>query len=114
MDYVAIESEDGIHFSKVFVIELMKTGLDNSHIHRCLLYSKWVNETLCLKSNIVTPIIIYWDSADFINGEISKRKQTVLNKTNRLIISTEQLYATKSLEIYTYNFSNNPIFNRKR
>ncbi len=114
MDYVVIESEDGIHFSKVFVIELMKTGLDNSHIHRCLLYSKWVNETLCLGSNIVTPIIVCRDSVDFISGETNKRKQTVLNKTNRLIISTEQLYATKSLEIYTYNFSNNPIFNRKR
>ena len=114
MDYVVIESEDGIHFSKVFVIELMKTGLDNSHIHRSLLYSKWVNETLCLGSNIVNPIIICRDSVDFINGEASSRKQRTLINTDQYIVSTETLYRTKPLEIFTYDFSRNPIFEKKR
>lgn len=114
MDYVIIESEDGVNYSKIYVVELMKEELDSSHIHRCLLYSKWVNETLCLGSNIVTPIIVCRRSVDFINGEPKKQRADKLAKQDLLIRETEKLYATKSLNIYTYDFSNNPVFERKR
>lgn len=114
MDYVIIESEDGVNFSKVFVIEFMKTELDESHIHRCLLYCKWVNETLCLGANIVTPIIVCRESVDFIHGETQRRRQQKLDSTQEYIEDTEQTYGTKPLNIYTYDFATSPFFSKKR
>lgn len=114
MDYVIFESEDQVNISKVFVIELMKTELDFSHIHRALLYSKWVNETLCLGANIAEPIIVCRSSVDFINGETQQRRIDKLNETLNFIKNTEKKYNTKELNIYTYDFSRDPIFEKKR
>ena len=114
MDYVVIESEDGINYSKVFVIEFMKTTLDKDHINRCLLYSKWVNDTLCLGANVVNPIIICRESVDFINESLASNKQRTLKNRKKDIKNAEELYGTKPLEIFTYDFSKNPAFSKKR
>ena len=114
IDYLIIESEDGIHSSKVYVIDFIKEALDVEHIRRVLLYSKWVNETLCLGSNIVNPMIICKSSLDFINGERNERKYEKQLSMNNYISYEEKGFKTKPLEIYTYDFRNGPAFEKKR
>lgn len=114
MDYVIFESEDGINYTKIFLIEFMKEKLDKSHIQRALLYSKWINESLCLGSNIVEPIIVCKESYDYVNGESSRARNNTLRKQREMIDAMQRQYKTKNLQIFVYNFYQNPIFIKKK
>lgn len=114
MDYVIVESEDGRIPSRVYVIELMTGYLDESHVQRVLLYSKWVNETLLMKTNIVQPIIICKTSVNF-DGEKAPTKVEKLNRLKNIIKPFENNNKMKPLRVYTYDFTNNEVkFNKKR
>ena len=114
MDYVIIESEDGINISKIFVIELQAKQIDDDHMHRCLMYSKWVNETLALGTGIAQPILICPKSYDFIKGEKNKVSQRCLTDLNNTAQKYESLYGVKPLEVYEYSFEKTPTFTKKR
>lgn len=114
MDYVIIESEDGTNISKIFVIELQAQKIDEDHIHRCLMYGKWVNETLALGTSIVQPILICPQSYDFINGETHRASARCLNTLNETAKNYEKLYGVKPLEVFEYSFENTPTFIKKR
>ena len=115
MDYLIIESEDGNNLSKIFLIEFMKNRIDKPHIYRCLLYSKWVNETLALGEPIAQPIIICPDSYDFIVEERTPARQEKTRKMQKYISDTIASFSTKELQVYTYNFSGgHPSFSKKR
>lgn len=58
IDYMVMESVDGINTSRIDVIELMSGIIDVDHINRCLQYSKWVSSSLTNDNNIVRPILI--------------------------------------------------------
>lgn len=105
MDYLIIESDDRENLSRIFLIEFLKTKLDASHIHRCLLYSKWVNETLALGESVTQPIIICSKSWDFINGEQTSHRQERTREMQQLISDTVESFSTKSLQIFTYDFT---------
>ncbi len=114
MDYVIFESLDNIATSKVFLIEFMKTAVDNSHIYRSLLYSKWINDSLSLGEPITQPIIICYDSYDFINGEKNTRKLNAMRRMKKYIDDCNNEFKTKELQIFTYDFSKaKPLFTRK-
>ena len=74
MDYVIIESEDNMAYTKIFLIEFMKKSIDSSHILRSFMYSMWINDTLALGTSIVQPIVICEKSYDFNKEEKDKRK----------------------------------------
>ncbi len=115
MDYLVIESEDGNNLSKIFLIEFIKKQIDESHIYRSLLYSKWVNQTLALGEPITQPIIICQDSFDFINGERTPARQDKAKKMEQYISQTTTSFSTKDLQVYIYDFSgNSPSFDKKR
>ena len=114
MDYVIIESEDGVNYSKIFVIEFQAKKIDEDHIHRCLMYSKWINETLALGTSLVQPILICPKSYDFINGETTMVNQRFMNNLNARTIFYQNNYNVKALEVYEYSFVPNPIFIKKR
>lgn len=115
MDYLIIESVDKINPTKIFLIEFIKEEIDESHIFRSILYSKWVNETLTLGTSIVQPLIICAKSVDFINGETSKLKAKKLNKLNDYIAKCVRDFGTRDLQVFTYDFSGlNPKFTRKK
>lgn len=115
MDYVVIESEDGINFSKIFVLEFLVGNPDESHIKRSAMYSKWVNEAMALGTNFAEPIIICRNSVDFINGETAPTKVAKIANLNTLISTNIQKYNTKDIKIYKYNFSpTGGSFTRKR
>jgi hypothetical protein len=93
----------------------MKDRIDKDHIQRCLLYSKWVNETLSLGVSATQPILICSKSYDFINGERTQFRQQKANENEEYIKNYEDEYMTKPLLIYTYDFSTGrPLFVRKR
>ena len=105
MDYLIIESDDGENLSRIFLIEFQKNRIDNAHIRRCLLYSKWVNETLALGESITQPIIICPDSYDFINGEQIPRRQLRAQEMQQLITNTVESFSTKNMQIFEYSFT---------
>ena len=114
MDYVIIESEDGVHYSKIFVVEFQAKKIDEDHIHRCLMYSKWVNDTLALGVSMVQPVLICPQSYDFINGETHWKKEECKERFNDFAIQNQNTYALKPLQVYQYSFVPNQIFTRKR
>lgn len=115
MDYVIIQSEDGFTISDIYVLEFMIQPVDEDHIHRCLLYSKWVNETLTLGQCIVHPILICKSSVDFINGESSPSKINKLNKLKHLINNYLIDYNVNDIKIFEYKFNGSiPSFIRKK
>lgn len=115
MDYVIIESEDGINYSKIFVLEFLTSNPDESHIKRSAMYSKWVNEAMALGTNFAEPIIICNNSVDFINGEKAPTKIAKINNLNQIISSNVTKYKTKDIKIYKYSFSSTgATFTRKR
>ena len=71
--------------NKILRIELQKGKIDDDHIQRCLLYSKWVNETLAIGSNIVQPILICFESYDFIHGEKHRIKRQSQERLENVI-----------------------------
>lgn len=115
MDYVIIQSEDGFSISNIYVIEFMISTIDEDHIRRCLLYSKWVNETLTLGQSIVQPILICKNSVNFICGERAETKKRKLKALSDIIDDYQKLYNLKPLQIYDYKFRGAlPSFSRKK
>lgn len=118
MDYVIIESEDNQNISKIYVMEFMKDMLDEEHIKRCTMYSKWVNETLGVGTSIVKPIIICKESYEFIINPEDKYKGNRLKAYNarlNTMCNESKSNNLKDVEVYTYDFtSQEPIFNKKR
>lgn len=115
MDYVIIQSEDGFTVSDIYVLEFMINAVDEDHIHRCLLYSKWVNETLTLGQCIVHPILICKSSVDFINGETVPTRILKLEKLKNSINNYLVKYNVNDLKIYEYKFDGSiPSFIRKK
>ena len=115
MDYVIVESEDGNNISKIFVIEFMTGYLDEDHLHRVCMYSKWVNNTLALGTNFVFPIVISKTSVDFINGETSKRKNEKLQSLKNRESADINTYEINPVSVYTYDFSSGtPVFIKKK
>ena len=115
MDYVIIESDDKFSYSKIFVLEFMKGRIDDSHIIRNIMYSKWVNDTIALGTKIVQPILICNNSYDFINGETDRRKINKYNQLNSLFDDTEKEYNSKPVKVFEYDFSGtSPVFKKKR
>ncbi len=109
MDYLMIESEDGYNPSHYYLLEFMKNKIDESHIRRCLMYSKWIDNTLALGEKITTPIIICQKCPDF-NSANKKVKEL-----NDIISEYEHEYNTKELKVYIYSFSaDGPQFVLKR
>lgn len=115
MDYVVMESEDGDSITRITLIEFMKNRIDEEHIHRACLYSKWINETQGLGCQISKPMIICKDSYDFINGERTPARIDKLNTYNQIIQNAEQEYNTKPLEVFVYDISATGVsFTKKR
>ncbi len=115
MDYVVMESEDKESVSKITLVEFIKTKLDESHIQRACLYSKWINETQGLGCQISRPMIICPKSYDFINGERTASAKTHMKKMEQIISAAEKEYATNHLEVYVYNISSSGMsFTQKR
>ena len=115
MDYVIFQSDDGICINKIFVIELQKNKVDKDHIQRCLIYSKWINETIAIGANVVQPILICFDSYDFINEENNKNSsKKKMEELNVFINNTVEEYKVKDLQIYKYSFEPDFTFERKR
>lgn len=114
MDYVIIESDDGFSYTKIFVIEFQAQKIDEDHIHRCLMYSKWINDTLALGTSMVQPILICPQSYDFINGETHKARQKCLSRMEKTAIKYQNSYNVKHLKIYQYSFNKAPTFVVKR
>lgn len=115
MDYVIFQSDDGMCINKIFVIELQKNKVDKDHIQRCLIYSKWINETIAIGANVVQPILICFDSYDFINEENNKNSnKKKMEELNLFINNTVEEYKVKYLQIYKYSFKPDFTFERKR
>jgi hypothetical protein len=115
MDYLVIESDDKTTFSRLSLIEFIRTKIDESHIYRSMLYSKWINETLTLGQSIAQPIIICPESYDFLEGETNEILQNTMLEMNVYIQNLEKEFSTKPLQVFTYDFSTRtPIFKRKR
>lgn len=114
MDYVIIESDDGFSYNRIFVIEFQARQIDDDHVHRCLMYSKWINETLALGTSMVQPILICPNSYDFINGETNRARQRCLTRINNTALQYQNSYNVKPLEVYEYSLTPTPIFTKKR
>lgn len=116
MDYLIIESEDGYNPSRMFLIDFMKGKIDKSHIRRCMLYSRWVNDTLALGESIVQPMIICHNSYDFCNMKnLSGAKYRIAEELNEYIKENEKSQNTKDLQVFTYDFTAKiPRFERMR
>lgn len=114
MDYVIIESEDGVCYSNIFVIELQAKKIDKDHIHRCLMYGKWVNDTLALGTSMVQPILICPESYDFINGETHTAKARCLQNLDTVANHYQDEYKVRPLMVYEYSLTPSPTFIRKR
>ena len=115
MDYVILESDDNCFLTKIYVIEFIKNSLDESHIKRSLLYSKWINDTLALGACVAQPIIICKNSINFIDGETAPTRIEKMNRLNEFCETLEREFKVKKLKVYTYDFSgDSPIFSQKR
>lgn len=114
MDYVIIESDDNFSYNRIFVIEFQAQQIDEDHIHRCLMYSKWINETLALGVSMVQPILITPKSYDFINGETHTTKKRCMERLENSALKYEGDYSVKPLQVYEYSFVPTPTFVRKR
>jgi hypothetical protein len=115
MDYVIYSSEDAFVVNKIHVLEFMIDRIDEDHINRALLYSKWVNDTLGFGASICEPILICKSSVDFINGETTPYRLALLSKWSVIIRNLELVYGVKPLQIYEYSFiSGAPTFTRKK
>lgn len=114
MDYVVVESDDGFSCNKIFVIEFQSKIIDDDHIHRCLMYSKWINDTMALGTSIVQPVLICPNSYDFINGETNAAKQRCLLRMEQTAVHYQSSYNVRPLKVYEYSFSQTPTFTIKR
>ncbi len=114
MDYVVLQSDDGMCVNKIYVVEFQKGKIDEDHIRRCLLYSKWVNETLALGANIVHPILICNKSYDFNNGETHKARKRRVEQLETVIVNYVSENVVNDLSVYEYTIGSEVQFNCKR
>lgn len=115
MDYVVMESDDNNTVTKISLIEFIKDSIDETHIQRACLYSKWLNETQGLGGKISRPIIVCKESPDFINGETDGRKKPRLNRLTQVISTAEKENDTNPLEVYVYSINAAGVtFTKKR
>lgn len=98
IDYLIMESSDNVNVDKINLLEFQRGKLNEDHINKALLYSKWINSKLAKGSNLTTPIIICEKFADL----------------ETIILKKEKLYDTKSLEVYTINLKDGIINIEKR
>lgn len=103
IDYMVIESEDVTIESKIDIIELMKGKIDEDHIRRCLIYSKWVRDTITQGTNIVRPVLICGPTSTF--NENSPKVQALVKCIN---INEKETKVNK-IEIYKYEIKNEKI-----
>lgn len=96
IDYMVMESEDKINVSKISVIELMKGVIDEDHIDRCLLYSKWVADSLANGNSIVRPLLICSEKS------LTHKKGINSNAIKKAIVELPRKYKFKEIEIFTY------------
>lgn len=110
MDYLIMTSLDGLAINKIFLIEFQKSRIDESHIQRTLIYTKWINETLALGESIAQPILICFNCPDLLNCD-NQRKQDL----EKMISLNEEECKTKKMQVYTYSIENGQMkFERKR
>lgn len=98
IDYLIMESSDNINIDRINLLEFQKATLNEDHINKALLYSKWINSKLAKGANLTRPIIICEKFADL----------------ETIILNKEKFYGTKSLEIYTINLKNGLVNIEKR
>lgn len=98
IDYLIMESSDNTNVDKINLLEFQRDKLNEDHINKALLYSKWINSKLAKGSNLTRPIIICEKFADL----------------ETIILEKEKFYGTKPLEIYTINLKNRIINIEKR
>lgn len=98
IDYLIMESSDNINIDRINLLEFQKATLNEDHINKALLYSKWINSKLAKGANLTRPIIICEKFADL----------------ETIILNKEKFYGTKSLEIYTINLKNGIVNIEKR
>lgn len=98
IDYLIMESSDNINVDKINLLEFQRGKLNEDHINKALLYSKWINSKLAKGASLTRPIIIC-ESFNSLEG---------------LIIEKEKFYNVRNLEIYTINLKNGIINIEKR
>ena len=108
IDYMIMESQDGVNISRIDVIELMSDIIDKDHIRRCLQYAKWVASSLTNEKNIVRPILVCGEKSitsknGFSSEDIRKSLELYPNE-----------YGFDSLDVYTYSGQNKGIIFKKK
>lgn len=98
IDYLIMESSDNVNIDKINLLEFQKDELNEDHITKALLYSKWLNSKLAKGSNLTRPIIICEKFADL----------------ETIILKKEKFYDTKPLEVYTISLKDGIINIEKR
>lgn len=106
IDYMVMESFDGININRINVIELMSAVIDVDHINRCLQYAKWVTETVANNQNIVRPILICGVKS------ITSRNGFLNNNIIQAIIELPQRYGFERIDIYTYSLDGEISFTK--
>lgn len=97
IDYMVMESKDGVVINKIDVIEFMKDGLDVKHIEKCVLYAKWVKDTIAKNNRIVRPIVICGPNSRLESDKIESIK------------TNTEISGIQSLDIYKYEIYNAEI-----
>ncbi len=106
IDYMVMESYDGININRINVIELMNEVIDIDHINRCLQYAKWVTETVANNKNIVRPILICSIKS------ITSRNGFSNSNIIEAIIELPQRYGFERIDIYTYSLDGEISFTK--
>lgn len=106
MDYMVMESLDGVTINRIDVIELMINIIDVDHINRCLQYAKWVAESVTNNKNIVRPILVC------SNKSMSSRKGFINAEIAKAISNLPKKYGLKGIDIYTYSMDDEISFTK--
>ena len=77
----------------------MKGTIDEDHIERAFLYSKWVNTALCDNSKLTEPIVI--------SHKIPKKQK--LDYIYEVINKCKAKYDIEKFRIYNYVIENNEL-----
>lgn len=118
MDYLIVCSRDGVNPSSAFVVEFKKGNLNkidsDTHFHRAMLYSKWVNENLFNGSSITRPVIICETCPIFSQPANQKEKEVV--DYYKKFEQRHKWYNVLPVKIYTVKFpeDSDPIFTSKK
>lgn len=106
IDYMVMESVDGVVINSIDVIELQRDVIDLNHINRCLKYSKWVAESVTNGKNIVRPVIICGENSRTVNKGLKDKD------IKSAIKSLPEIYGFKEIDIYTYRIDDEITFNK--